>query len=107
MRVRHFRGNFGSMKLSVDHGGIVHGTYGDEGAFQGRLEQGIYTVTWKNGEEAGRLQFEISAGKLTGQWKRGMEEGTMRGKWIGSEIEPDDGWHVLHDLGAFISISAT
>lgn len=101
MRVRHFRGNFGSLQFSVDNDGHVHGTYGDDGAFGGTFSQGLYRCTWKNGEEEGRLEFEISAGELTGRWKRGKEEGAMRGKWAGREVDQDAGWHVLHDIGTF------
>lgn len=101
MRTRHFRGNFGSLQFTVDDDGHVHGTYGDDGAFQGALSQGIYRCTWKNKEEEGRLEFEISAGELTGRWKRGMDEGAMRGKWAGSEVEQMEDWHVLHDIGTF------
>ncbi len=101
MRMRHFHGNFGFLQLAVDNDGNVHGTYGDDGTFRGRLHQGVYACTWKNGEEEGRLEFEISAGELTGRWKRGTEAGAMRGKWAGSEVEQEEGWHILHDIGTF------
>lgn len=99
MGLRQFKGNFGLLQLFEDGSLSVHGLYGNHGTFQGTKTDDQYQCIWKNGDEEGKLIFQIHNGQLTGQWSGTASAGPVISKWSGTEVRMPENWTILHDLG--------
>ena len=84
---KKFKGNFGTLNLSIEKDGSTSGNYQkNKGQLKGTISNNIFKGTYTNAGTQGLIEFVITDGELTGKWKKGLNKGAMRGKWKGIEI---------------------
>ena len=81
-----FKGNFGTLVMTIEADGKASGTYQKNGALTGTWIENTFTGEWSNQGMEGLVTFSVSEGKLAGGWKKGKETGAMKGKWKGDVV---------------------
>ena len=81
-----FKGNFGTLNLTVESDGNVIGQYQNGGTLEGKFKDDEFIGEWRNKDMEGLVNFTVADGKLNGSWKKGLDKGAMRGKWEGEQI---------------------
>ena len=81
-----FKGNFGSLNLTVESDGNAIGQYQNGGTLEGKFKDDEFIGEWRNKDMEGLVNFTVADGKLNGSWKKGLDKGAMRGKWEGEQI---------------------
>ncbi|MDG1333777.1 MAG: hypothetical protein P8P74_15680 [Crocinitomicaceae bacterium] len=85
-----FKGNFGTLLLTVDTDGKARGTYQKNGVLEGDWSENSFSGEWTNQGMEGLVRFTVSDGKLEGNWKKGKDVGAMKGRWKGDLLSKED-----------------
>jgi len=114
-----FKGNFGTINLTVESDGYAMGQYQNGGILEGDFLDGEFKGEWRNKGMEGLVQFTVVNGQLNGTWKKGLDKGPMRGKWQGALVNlPKDAseqqtkeesthdWNLIHDIFSFYTFFA-
>jgi len=85
-----FKGNFGTLELTVEADGEARGIYQKNGILEGYWTEDSFSGEWTNQGMEGLVKFTVSEGKLEGNWKKGKDAGTMKGSWKGDLLSKEE-----------------